>query len=79
MPQKAFLFSGTVASNVAGQIRQDLPVDEDRVHLALVGSATEFVDSLADGIYSKVESGGSNYSGGQRQRLTIACAVPLLT
>lgn len=76
VPQKAFLFSGTVASNVAGQIRQDVPVDEDRVRLALeAAQATEFVDSLADGIYSKVESGGSNYSGGQRQRLTIARAL----
>lgn len=76
VPQKAFLFSGTVASNVAGQIRHNIPVDEERVNLALAAAqATEFVSGLPDGIHSTVESGGSNYSGGQRQRLTIARAI----
>lgn len=77
VPQKAYLFSGTIASTVSGipeaQITQEV---RERVKRALAGAAAdEFVDKLADGIDSKVESGGANFSGGQKQRLTIARAL----
>lgn len=76
VPQKAFLFSGTIGSNVAGNIRKDAPYDADRVRRALeAAQASEFVDKLEGGLDSIVEAGGSNYSGGQRQRLTIARAI----
>lgn len=76
VPQKAFLFSGTIGTNVSGNVRSDASYDVDRVRLALeAAQASEFVDKLDDGLDSKVEAGGSNYSGGQRQRLTIARAI----
>lgn len=76
VPQKAFLFSGTIGTNVSGNVRSDASYDLDRVRLALeAAQASEFVDKLDDGLDSKVEAGGSNYSGGQRQRLTIARAI----
>ncbi|MCI7552258.1 MAG: ABC transporter ATP-binding protein [Actinomycetaceae bacterium] len=76
VPQTAFLFSGTIASNVAGEIRRDAEVDRDRVVTALkVAEAFEFVEKLDRGIDAEVESGGKNFSGGQRQRLTIARAI----
>ncbi|AZR03331.1 ABC transporter ATP-binding protein [Trueperella pyogenes] len=76
VPQKAFLFSGTIATNVAGSARPDADYDADRVTLALqAAQAWDFVSKLEDGIESKVEPGGKNFSGGQRQRLTIARAI----
>lgn len=76
VPQKAFLFSGTIGTNVSGNVRSDASYDLDRARLALeAAQASEFVDKLDDGLDSKVEAGGSNYSGGQRQRLTIARAI----
>lgn len=76
VPQKAFLFSGTIATNVAGSARSDADYDANRVTLALqAAQAWNFVSKLEDGIESKVEPGGKNFSGGQRQRLTIARAI----
>ncbi|AZR00283.1 ABC transporter ATP-binding protein [Trueperella pyogenes] len=76
VPQKAFLFSGTIATNVAGSARPDADYDANRVTLALqAAQAWNFVSKLEDGIESKVEPGGKNFSGGQRQRLTIARAI----
>ncbi len=76
VPQQAFLFSGTVATNVAGSPDKRVPYDADRVILALrAAQAWDFVSELEDGIESAVESGGKNFSGGQRQRLTIARAI----
>ncbi|MEW6906226.1 ABC transporter ATP-binding protein [Trueperella pyogenes] len=76
VPQKAFLFSGTIATNVAGSARPDADYDADRVTLALqAAQAWDFVSKLENGIESKVEPGGKNFSGGQRQRLTIARAI----
>ncbi|MBQ6395736.1 MAG: ABC transporter ATP-binding protein [Atopobiaceae bacterium] len=75
VPQRATLFQGTVASNVAfGQ-------DEDAWSLADIDTALEvaqakaFVDALESGVDSQVAQDGDNFSGGQRQRLTIARAV----
>lgn len=73
VPQQAFLFSGTVASNVAGRIRPG-GEEEERVIKALkAAQAWDFVSE--GGIHASIEAGGRNLSGGQRQRLTIARAL----
>lgn len=75
IPQTSFLFSGTIASNVAGKIT---PAGEntERVKRALeIAQAWEFVSKLDEGLDAPVESGGKNFSGGQRQRLAIARAL----
>ncbi|WP_265523662.1 ABC transporter ATP-binding protein [Oerskovia flava] len=73
VPQKAYLFSGTVADNV----RYGRPDASDaEVWEALeVAQAREFVEALPDGLAAPVSQGGTNFSGGQRQRLAIARAV----
>lgn len=79
VPQKAFLFSGTVASN----LRYGRPdATDDELWAALdVAQARDVVEALPQGLESSVTQGGTNFSGGQRQRLAIARAVvrrPLL-
>ncbi|KMY22898.1 ABC transporter ATP-binding protein [Actinobaculum suis] len=72
VPQRAFLFSGTIATNVTGNSKD---IDEARVRKALeVAQALDFVEEQG-GIHARVESGGKNLSGGQRQRVTIARAL----
>jgi len=73
VPQKAYLFSGTVASN----IRYGKPdATDDEVWEALrISQADAFVRSLTEGLGAPVAQGGTNFSGGQRQRLAIARAV----
>jgi ATP-binding cassette subfamily B multidrug efflux pump len=73
VPQKAFLFSGTVASN----LQHGLPdATEEQMWDALeIAQARDFVEALPDGLASAVAQGGTNLSGGQRQRLAIARAV----
>ena len=73
VPQQAYLFSGTVRSNLEHG-RAD--ATEAEMWGALeVAQAREFVEDLADGLDSRVAQGGTNFSGGQRQRLAIARAV----
>jgi ATP-binding cassette subfamily B multidrug efflux pump len=73
VPQKAFLFSGTIKSNIA---YADEDMSEERVELAAeVAQATEFIESKDEGYEEPVSQGGTNVSGGQRQRLSIARAV----
>lgn len=73
VPQKAFLFSGTVLSNVA---YADESMDAEQVALACdIAQASEFVESRPEGLEAEVSQGGSNVSGGQRQRLSIARAL----
>jgi len=73
VPQKAFLFGGTIASNV----RFGRPeATDDEVWRALeIAQAREFVDLLPEGLDAPVDQGGVNLSGGQRQRLAIARCV----
>jgi ATP-binding cassette subfamily B multidrug efflux pump len=73
VPQRAFLFTGSVADNV----RYGKPdATDDEVWSALeVAQARDFVERMPDGLDSTVAQGGANLSGGQRQRLAIARAV----
>lgn len=73
VPQKPYLFSGTVASN----LRYGRPeaTDEELWEALEVAQAAEFVQTMSEGIDSPISQGGSNVSGGQRQRLSIARAL----
>jgi ATP-binding cassette subfamily B protein len=73
VPQKAFLFTGTVASN----LRYGDPdaTDEDLWAALEVAQARQFVEVLPAGLDAPVAQGGTNFSGGQRQRLAIARAL----
>ena len=71
--QQAWLFSGTIADNLRYGDRE---ADEKDLRRAIeIAQAGEFVDSLADGLDSRVAQGGTNFSGGQKQRLSIARAL----
>ena len=73
IPQNAFLFSGTVASNIRFG---DAGATDDQIQRALeTAQASDFVAELADGINAPIDQGGTNVSGGQRQRLAIARAL----
>lgn len=73
VPQKAFLFSGTIESTIA---YADEDMDEDRVRKAAdIAQATEFITAKEQGFESEISQGGTNVSGGQRQRLSIARAL----
>lgn len=74
-PQKATLFSGDIKSNITYGCKEDVSDSDERIARALEISKSDFVGSLEDGIHSKVAQGGTNYSGGQKQRLSIARAV----
>ena len=71
--QKAWLFSGTIAEN----LRYSRPdaTEEELMHAADVAQAGDFIRSLPDGLNSFVAQGGTNFSGGQKQRLSIARAL----
>lgn len=73
VPQKAFLFSGTVSSNVG--YGEDNASDADIRKAVAIAQAAEFVESPEVGYSGTVAQGGSNFSGGQKQRLSIARAV----
>lgn len=73
VPQKSYLFSGTIATN----LRYGRPdASEEELWEALrVAQAADFVSALPDGLEAHVAQGGTNYSGGQQQRLAIARAL----
>ncbi|MFF0391260.1 ABC transporter ATP-binding protein [Kitasatospora sp. NPDC004615] len=73
VPQKPYLFSGTVASN----LRYGKPeaTDEELWHALEIAQAKDFVEKLPEGLDAPVAQGGTNLSGGQRQRLAIARAL----
>ena len=73
VPQRALLFKGTIRSNM--QWGKTGASDEEIWKALETAQAAEFVRKLPDGLDSTVEQGGRNFSGGQRQRLTIARAV----
>ena len=73
VPQAAFLFSGTIASNVGYGVDD---ADEDRIRAAAdVAQASEFIAERTEGLATPISQGGTDVSGGQRQRLAIARAL----
>lgn len=72
-PQHAFLFAGTIGSNI-GYGAKDAS-DDSLLQAADIAQATEFIETLDEGIDSFITQGGGNVSGGQRQRLSIARAL----
>jgi len=73
VPQRAYLFSGTVASNL--RFGNESATDEELWHALEVAQARDFVESMAGGLDAPIDQGGTNVSGGQRQRLAIARAL----
>ncbi len=74
--QKAILFSGTVYDNIAyGDNGKAKHLKSDVVEAVYTAQASEFVEKLPEGYDAHVSQGGSNFSGGQKQRLSIARAV----
>lgn len=73
VPQKGNLFSGTIASNI--KYGGDWITDEKMEEAAQIAQATEFIETKPDGYDSHIAQGGSNVSGGQKQRLSIARAI----
>lgn len=71
--QRAWLFSGTIAENL--RYGNENATDEELWHALEVAQAADFVKKLPDGLNSFVAQGGTNFSGGQKQRLSIARAL----
>ena len=71
--QNALLFSGTIRENL--QYGNEEATDEELWHALDVAQGSDFVSNLPNGLDSRVEQGGANFSGGQRQRLSIARAL----
>lgn len=75
VPQKAVMFTGSVIDNVAFG-KTDKEITEDNVKTAIkVAQAENFVGEMEDGVNSHIARGGTNISGGQKQRLSIARAI----
>lgn len=73
VPQKSFLFSGSIASNI--RFGKADATDAQVWNALEIAQASEFVAGLIDGLESRVDQGGVNFSGGQRQRLAIARCI----
>ena len=73
VPQKALLFSGTIEDNL--RMGYEDATSEEMKRALTIAQAKDFVDKLPKGIKSEVSQGGSNFSGGQKQRLSIARAL----
>jgi ATP-binding cassette subfamily B multidrug efflux pump len=73
VPQKPYLFSGTVASNL--RYGNQAATDEELWQALEIAQARDFVERMPEGLSSRIAQGGTNVSGGQRQRLAIARAL----
>jgi ATP-binding cassette subfamily B multidrug efflux pump len=73
VPQRPFLFTGTVASNL--RYGREEATDEELWHALDIAQGRDFVEEMPDGLDSRIAQGGTNVSGGQRQRLAIARAI----
>lgn len=73
VPQKAVLFAGTLRENM--QWRDNNAADEEILAALATAQAKDIIDKKENGLDCRVEQGGANFSGGQRQRLTIARAL----
>jgi ATP-binding cassette subfamily B protein len=73
VPQKGILFSGTIASNIL--YGNPNGTRDEMVEAASIAQATEFIDAKQKGYDSEIAQGGTNVSGGQKQRLSIARAI----
>ncbi len=73
VPQRPFLFTGTVASNL--RYGREEATDEELWHALEIAQGRDFVEEMPDGLESRIAQGGTNVSGGQRQRLAIARAI----
>ncbi len=73
VPQKGILFSGTIESNL--RYADELASVEDLQTAVTIAQAAEFINSKPEGLQTEISQGGTNVSGGQRQRLSIARAL----
>lgn len=73
VPQKAILFTGTIAENI--RYGKENATDKEVQHAADLAQAAEFINTMPDGFNSQISQGGTNVSGGQKQRLSIARAL----
>ncbi|GEK85835.1 ABC transporter ATP-binding protein/permease [Microbacterium aerolatum] len=73
VPQRPFLFTGTIASNL--RYGRSDATDEELWHALEIAQAKDFVAEMPEGLESRIAQGGTNVSGGQRQRLAIARAL----
>ncbi|UGS25987.1 ABC transporter ATP-binding protein/permease [Microbacterium resistens] len=73
VPQRPFLFTGTIASNL--RFGREDATDEELWKALEIAQAKDFVSEMPDGLNSRIAQGGTNVSGGQRQRLAIARAI----
>jgi ATP-binding cassette subfamily B protein len=73
IPQSPYLFSGTIASNL--QYGKPDASEDDMWEALEIAQARDFVEAMPDGLHSPISQGGTNVSGGQRQRLQIARAL----
>lgn len=73
VPQKAQLFSGTISENI--RFGNEKITDEEIRHAADIAQAREFIDNFDEGFEHRITQGGTNVSGGQKQRLSIARAL----
>ncbi|HEX2347779.1 MAG TPA: ABC transporter ATP-binding protein [Ktedonobacterales bacterium] len=73
VPQRAVLFSGTIEENI--RYGKDGATADEIRHAAQIAQATEFIDDMPQGMQTVIAQGGTNVSGGQKQRLSIARAL----
>lgn len=73
VPQKAVLFSGTISENI--RFGKENATDDEVKHAATIAQAMDFISEMEKGFDSEIAQGGTNVSGGQKQRLSIARAL----